>query len=256
VVIGGGLEGIEALGEILRGNAFANLDLTLVEARDRLLPEGPAAVSKRLQAHCTARGVDVLSGDAVAKITAKTVFLNSGRRLPSDLTIWTGGPAPPALLADAGLAAPGAWARVHDTLQHNSFAGVFIAGDSAALSHPLSKQAYHALDMGRQLAANIRRAAGGRRLRAFRPAPKPTLLAFGDIETLLIQGDFAVAGPALAAAKEAVFTAVMTQLDQRAPAARLQALLSRGRNAGRTLLWPALSNADSLLKQTKVVRVT
>ena len=38
----------------------------------------------------------------VRSIESKSVVLRDGRSLPSDLTIWTGGPAPPALLAECG----------------------------------------------------------------------------------------------------------------------------------------------------------
>ncbi|MDP5071328.1 MAG: FAD-dependent oxidoreductase, partial [Congregibacter sp.] len=149
VIIGGGLEGLEGLGEILRRYRHTPLHLSIVEARNALLPAGPGAVQKHLAAHCREWRVECITGDAVARITAKTVHLGSGRKLRSDLTIWTGGPAPPALLAESGLAEPQHWAPVDDTLAHVSYPGIFIAGDAAALQQPISKQAYHALDMGR-----------------------------------------------------------------------------------------------------------
>ena len=55
MIVGGGLEGIEALGEILRAHRGVCPDITLVEARDRLLPEAPAA----LDAHVRATAVTV-----------------------------------------------------------------------------------------------------------------------------------------------------------------------------------------------------
>ena len=252
LIVGAGLEGIEALGEVLRGYRDTALHITLVEARPALLPEMPAAVGRHIASLCEHWAVECITGDPVTKITPKTVLLRSGRRLRSDATIWTGGPTPPALLASAGLAPEGAWAPVSANLEHRDFRDVFIAGDAARTQTAISKQAYHALDMGRCVALNIQRRSGGRRLRAYRPSTKPTLLAFGDLDTVLIAEQGALAGPALAAAKETVFTGVMTQLDPRPARERLGAVLQRGRAATRELLWPTVQNWARLRRQAQL----
>jgi len=141
-------------------------------------------------------------------------------------------------------------------LTHPEFGQVFLAGDAAQLESGISKQAYHALDMGRCIAGNIERFAKGKSLRPYKPAPKPTLVAFGDIDTLLLSGRVNLAGPSLAAAKEAVFTAVMTQLDLRTPRDKLAAVLGRSRQAHEQLLWPTLRNWRELRQQAKVQKLS
>jgi NADH dehydrogenase len=255
VVVGGGLEGIEALGEVLRRYRGRLHDVSIVEARERLVPGSVAAVHEHLHALCREHDVDVVTGDPVARVTAKTVFLVSGRRLRSDLTIWTGGPAAPALLSESGLAPPGSWAPVRETLEHRDYERVFVAGDAAELPSPLGKQAYHALDMGSCVAGNIGRAERGRPLRAFRPAPKPTLMTFGDLDTLLISDRITLAGPALAAGKEAVYAAVLAGLDRRPIPHRATAMLARGRRATQRLLWPALADLPGLRRRARLRRL-
>ncbi|WOJ97179.1 FAD-dependent oxidoreductase [Congregibacter brevis] len=252
VIIGGGLEGIEALGEVLRRYRQQSLDISLVEARPRLLPEGPQAVGELIARHSSEWNVNLVTADPVQRITPKTVQLSSGRKLRSDLTIWTGGPAPPSLLAESGLAEPKAWAPVDENLTHPGYSKVFVAGDAAELANPINKQAYHALDMGRCIAENIKRCENKKSLRRYKPSDKPTLLAFGDLDSVLISDRLTLAGPPLAAAKEAVFAAVMAQLDVRAPGVKLDAALGRGKQATEQLLWPTLSNWRALKKQTKV----
>ncbi|MFK8043561.1 NAD(P)/FAD-dependent oxidoreductase [Congregibacter sp.] len=256
VIIGGGLEGIEALGEVLRRYRQQSLDISLVEARPRLLPEGPQAVGELIARHSSECNVDLVTSDPVQRITPKTVQLSSGRKLRSDLTIWTGGPAPPSLLAESGLAEPKAWAPVDSTLAHPGYSKVFVAGDAAELAKPISKQAYHALDMGRCIAENIKRSENKKSLRRYKPTDKPTLLAFGDLDSVLISDRLTLAGPPLAAAKETVFAAVMAQLDVRAPRVKLDAALGRGKQAAEQLLWPSLSNWRALKKQTKVRKLS
>jgi NADH dehydrogenase len=248
VIVGGGLEGIEALGEVLRRFRGRLGGITLVEARDQLLPGSVRGADRHLRERCLEQGVEIITGDAVARITAKTVFLKSGRKLRSDATIWTGGPAPSPILADSKLARPGHWVPVGQTLEHAKFDDVFVIGDAAELPQPLRKQAYHALDMGTCAAGNIERRHRGRRLRSFRPSPKPTLVSFGDVDTLLLSQRLNLAGPGLAAGKEAVYAAVMAALDQRTLRDRAGAALARGSSATRNLLWPAIRDLRSVTR--------
>jgi NADH dehydrogenase FAD-containing subunit len=246
VVVGSGLAGIEALGEILRLPWRGHRDIHLVEAAPRLLPSGPPRVSTFLRTRLEAQGVQLHLADAVQRISAKTVWLKSGKRLRSDATLWTAGPAPGPVLATSGLAGPGEWMRVNRDLSAQGVTGVYAAGDIAELPTALTRQAYHALDMGTAAAQNIARDARGLAGRPFRPVPRPTLLAFGDMGCILIAGQKAVFSPALGAAKEGVYAAVMAKLDQRKLAPRLSGALSRAQgSAGQ--LWP-------LLKPTELLR--
>ncbi|MEM9174716.1 MAG: FAD-dependent oxidoreductase, partial [Myxococcota bacterium] len=209
VIVGGGLEGVEALGEILRRPDAANLHVTLVEAGPRLLAEAPASLDRHVRALCADDAVVFETNAPVARIEADAVVLADGRTRPTDLTIWTGGPAPPDLLAASRLAPADAWAAVDRTLQSKDHPEIFVAGDAAELPTPLARQGYHALDMGRCAAANAMRQRDDRPLRAFRPSEKPMLIAFGDRSTFLVAGKRVLAGLPLASAKEAVFEVVL-----------------------------------------------
>ncbi len=252
VIVGGGLEGLEALGEILRRYRESRLQVTLVEARERLLPEAPASLDRHVRALCAEFPVEFLMGAPVLRVEPDAVVLGGGRSLPSDLTIWTGGPAPSPLLTESGLAPRGAWAPVDACLQSKHYPEVFVAGDAAELPTALPKQAYHGIDMGTCAARNVERYLADRSLQGFRPAPKPTLLSFGDLTCFAVVGGRAVAGPPLAAAKEAVFELVMAQLDLQPWWRRLPSALVRADQAARALLWPTLSSFDALRRQAQI----
>lgn len=249
IVVGGGLEGIEALGEILRRYRHSAISTTLVEARPRLLPEAPAALDGYLRALCAELPVNFRCGTPVRRINKREVVLTDGIRLPSDLTIWTGGPAPPPLLAASDLADKGAWATVDASLRSSRSRHVFVVGDSAALPWDQVRQAYHALDMGRCAAGNLHRLARGRSPLRYRPSNKPMLVAFGDLSCMLVAGRLAVAGPALSTGKEAVYELVMAQYDRRPMPRRIAAMLARGQRAGRELVWPTLRSVEALRRQ-------
>jgi NADH dehydrogenase len=253
VVVGGGLAGVEALGEILRGYRHSGLNLTLVEAQDRVLPQAPAALDRHIREVCSDLPVTLRCGSPVGRLKADTVTLADGGTLPSDLTIWTGGPAPPSLLAQSGLAGPGGWAPVDKNLRSTLHEGVYIPGDAAQLPRPQPRQAYHALDMGVCVARNLERSARGRRLASYRPAAKPVLVSFGDLSSILIVGDCALAGPALGAGKEMIFELVMAQLDKRHGTRPLIAALGRGDRAFRRLLWPTVTSLTALRRQADLM---
>jgi NADH dehydrogenase len=238
VIVGGGLEGVEALGEILRRYRHReSLEVTLVEAGPKLLGGQAPSVDAAIRRHCANFRVQLRFGSRVAAVTAKRVRLENGESLRSDLTIWTGGVAPPPLIGASRLARTRReWAPVTPSLQSRRFDNVFVVGDAAALPRPLGKQAYYAIQMGERVADNVLRWLDGRPLRVFRPSPKPTLVAFGDLDTFLIAGRRVVASPSLAAAKEGVYQVTMAQIDPprgseslRGLSRRLQGLLIFGR---------------------------
>ena len=66
--------------------------------------------------------------------------------------------------------------------------------------------------MGAMAAANVVRWLEGRTLKPFKPAPKPVLIAFGDLQTYLVAGRTVLASRLLAGAKEGVYQLAMAQM--------------------------------------------
>jgi NADH dehydrogenase FAD-containing subunit len=214
VIAGGGISGIEALGEILRRHRDdAGLSVEVVEAGVRLLPGLPSALDADLRRLCEPYAVKFRTATTIARVSPKGVRLADGARLRSELTLWTAGLAPPPLLRESGLARPPqVWAPVHPTLQSRHADSVFVVGDAAQLPKAVRKQAYNAIDMGALAAANVARFLDGRALKPFKPAPKPVLIAFGDLQTYLVAGRTVLASRGLAAAKEGVYQVFMSQM--------------------------------------------
>jgi len=238
VIVGGGLEGVEALGEILRAyRHIPGLTVHLVEGGNTLLPGGSTALGGEILRKCQDFPVSFHLGDRVKAVTRTRVRLASGASLKSDLTLWTGGAAPSPLLYESGLSVnTDSWAAVEPSLQSSSFDNIFVIGDAAELPTRVSKQAYHALEMGSHAAKNVK---------AFLPGPEISLISLGDIDTYLVVGQRVFAGPALAPAKELIFQANMARLDPplRIPAAiELQARYWQGiRELIVPLFWPPSS---------------
>jgi NADH dehydrogenase FAD-containing subunit len=259
VIAGGGISGIEALGEILRRHRDdASLSIELVEAGSRLLPGLPPALDADIRRLCEPYAVKVRTGTTIARVSAKGVLLADGTRLRSALTLWTAGLAAPPLLRESGLAPPPqVWADVHPTLQSRYFDNLFVVGDAAQPPKPVGKQAYNAIDMGALAAANASRWLAQRPLKPFKPAPKPVLVAFGNLQTYLVAGRRVLASRMLAGAKEGVYQVFMAQMAPTGVLAGLPAAAGRLWQAWRELALPQLlSLADfKTLPDLRVVRL-
>ena len=214
-IIGGGLEGVEVLGEILRTyKTMRNISLTLIASSSRLLVIAPEAVANRLQHYCNISGVNLHLKRKVTEVYPERVVLDNKETIDLDVIIWTGGGIAPSLLYNSGLAKDEkSWVSVNEYLESTNFENVFIVGDAAVLPEPVEKQAYHALDMGKLAAENIIRLTNDLPKQPFKPTIKPFLLTFGHIDTFMIFGEKVVSGPSLSIAKELLYQMIMRQLE-------------------------------------------
>jgi NADH dehydrogenase FAD-containing subunit len=250
-IVGGGLEGVEALGEILRGfgRHRSALDIHLVDPAPRLLPDTPEKVHRSIRAACRDYSVKFHHRSLVTAVEAETVVLDDGRRLPSALTIWTGGVTPGPDLHRWGLTEQaGQWAPVSATLLSRFHDNVLVIGDAADTGQALSKQAYHAMQMGDLAGQNVEALLAGRPLKPFEPAPKPQLITFGHLDCFLLFDRMVVAGMVLAQLKEAIYQVNMARLN---PPSRLSPALAFYQRLYKGFwrsLWPNVTNLSSLLK--------
>lgn len=214
-IVGGGLEGVESLGEILRRyRDTADLTVHIIESSDQLLRGLPDELGAAVERNCANYPVHIHTGTRVKAVTEDAVELTSGEILPADITIWTGGATAPAILAESGLAPQAdCWAPTRATLQSDEFDHVFLVGDAAELPEPLIKQAYYATEMGECAADNIERFLAEESLEEFEPPTNLSLISFGDLDTYLVYGDTVAAGTALAPLKELIYQINMARYE-------------------------------------------
>ncbi len=244
VIVGGGVSGMEALGEILRRRAYGDeFNIHVIEREPRILEQQPESLASDAALRFAPYPVTLHTDAAVRHVDSRSVTLESGEKLTADLCIWSAGMTLPGFLRDAGLNdADHEWLPVDGTLRSCYADNIFIAGDCADLPEPVRKQAYHAMAMGEVAGDNISRLLRNRPLRRFRPAPMPMLISFGDITTWLVAGEYAVASPLLAAAKESVYQATMARLASPRDPLRYSAdVVDRAIMATRQLLLPQLT---------------
>ncbi|MBF0103503.1 MAG: FAD-dependent oxidoreductase [Desulfobacterales bacterium] len=248
VIVGSGMEGIEAMGEILRKyRDNKSVEVHMVEQADRVFPQGPDEIGKELKRLCIPYSVFWHTGKRVIAVEPNHVVLDSNQTLPSDLTLWSAGIQASNLIFDSGLSnTANGWARVSNTLQSMYHNDIFAIGNACELPNPVSKQAYHAMEMGECAANNIGLYLNDKELIDVKLSNKPKLLSFGDIDTFLIAGKTVIAGSMIAAAKESVYQYVMNHYDSEWAIAKWLHICQRAYRGAYQLGWQTFGSLEAI----------
>jgi NADH dehydrogenase len=193
VIVGGGPTGVEmagALAEISRqalSREFHHIDPThariiLIEGETRVLPPYPEDLSARARVQLERLGVDVWTGARVTGVDAAGVDLGAERILARTV-VWAAGVSASPLPKGLGLPLDRAGrVRVNPDLTVPDRDDVFVIGDLAAIQQdgrPVPGVAPAAIQMGRHVAANIRRAITGQPRQPFRYRDKGSFATIG-----------------------------------------------------------------------------
>jgi NADH:quinone reductase (non-electrogenic) len=153
-VVGAGLTGIETASEMAEQGRAVTL-VCGAQLAPSLSEPGRRSIGKWLSRH----GVTVLDGpgSTVVEVSSGSVLLDCGRRLLSQVTIWTAGFGVPDLAAASGLSTDGLGRLLTDeTLTSVDDPRIVAAGDCAAPSgQPLRMSCQAAGPLGAQAANTV-----------------------------------------------------------------------------------------------------
>jgi NADH dehydrogenase len=195
VVVGGGFSGVEVTGEIadlLRessrffgGLRAGDVRVTLLEGRDRILPELPASLSAFARRKMSQRGIDVRVGAAAQAVTETGVRLKDGTEIEAATVVCTIGTTVNPLLAAAGLPLVRNRLRTAPDMRVEGQDSVWALGDCAAVPNAhdgsvCAPTAQIAVRQAKQLARNVVAAVGGRPTRPFSYRPLGMLASIGN----------------------------------------------------------------------------
>jgi NADH dehydrogenase len=150
-IAGAGISGIEAsaeLGYAMREEAErlgidpSALRIYLVNAHERLFPQGPAKVGRKLEAALSDCNVTVLHRRKALHEQDGRVTLSDGETLPAGLCVWTLGLLPNPMLRTFGLPLTSCGQVVVDaSYRVQDASGVYSIGDCAQVIDPASGRA-------------------------------------------------------------------------------------------------------------------
>ena len=199
-VVGGGAGGVElALSAQYRLSRLCGaLSVTLV-TRDGLLPSHNARVRRRFERILAQRGIAMAANCAVLAVEPGVLICGDGRRIEFDEGLWVTEAGAAPWLSETGLALDErGFLAVDECLRAPGEPRIFAAGDVATmLGHAREKAGVYAVRHGPPLAANLRRALAGRRLRRAVPQARAlALIGTGDRHAVASRGPFAAYGRA------------------------------------------------------------
>lgn len=193
VIGGGGLTGVELVGEIVDnfpqiakkyGVDFSELKIKLIEAMPKILPVLPDTLIARAMESLTKRGVEFLINVAVTAVNGNEIELKDGSKVVANTFVWTGGVAALPIVEQAGLECDRGKAAVNEFLQSKSHPDVFVAGDSALAfppegGRPYAPTAQNAWQMGEVVGYNLFALFNGKPMDVFTPVNSGTLASLG-----------------------------------------------------------------------------
>lgn len=192
VVGGGGLTGIELIGEIAdmlpkwcdaKGVDRSEISLYNIEAGPSILAGFPVELVDRAKASLTKRGVNLIMGVAVTEVKGNTVMLKDGSTIETNTFVWTGGVTGNPVVANCGIEVNRGRASVNEFLQSTTHPDVFLAGDNAVVmgpeGRPYPPSAQIAWQMGELIGYNLHAYGKGIPMKAFEFVNSGVLASLG-----------------------------------------------------------------------------
>ena len=197
VIVGAGATGVELAAELHnttrelaaygldRINPDRDIQISLIEASDRVLPALPPKLSQAVDVELRKLRVHVYTGERVTEVTSKGVYTHSGRFIPSALVVWAAGIKAPNILSEMdGLEVN----RINQllvtrTLQTTLDDNIFAFGDCAACpwpghTEPVPPRAQAAHQQASMLLKSMKRRITGK------PLPEYTYRDYGSLVNL------------------------------------------------------------------------
>ncbi|EGL15579.1 MULTISPECIES: NAD(P)/FAD-dependent oxidoreductase [Paenibacillus] len=193
VVGGGGLTGIELVGELAdmlpglcrsKGVDFNDISLYCVEAAPSILMGFHPELIERATTSLQKRGVTFLTGVAITEMQESVVSLKDGSTIETSTLVWTGGVQGTPVVANSGIEVNRGRATVNEFMQSTSHPDVFLAGDCAVVfpagaERPYPPTAQLAWQMGEVVGYNLFAAQKGAPMDVFTPVFSGTLGSLG-----------------------------------------------------------------------------
>jgi NADH dehydrogenase len=193
VVVGGGPTGVEmagALAELIRGplkgdhaEAAANINISLIEAGDRLLPALHPSLSDRTFRDLEKIGVHVLTNTAVAEVAPRIIKFKDGTQIGAEITIWAAGVRGVPVLEELNIPLNRGRIDSEQTLQVKNYPYIWAIGDNSGSVDENGKHypmiAPVALQQAKFVAQQISQLAQGKDLKNFKYRDKGAMATIG-----------------------------------------------------------------------------
>lgn len=187
-IVGGGAAGYE-VALAIRAALGPQAKIHLVERGPRLLAEYPERFREKALAVLARKRIEAVTGEGVDRVLPDRVVLDSGREIPSDLTVWLTGAIAWPLFRNAGLPLDDrGFLLLDDSLRSIRDSKIFAAGDCGTMMHfpQTPKAGVYAVRQAPILWQGLRAALRGEESPRYRPQEGfLSILNLGDGRALM-----------------------------------------------------------------------
>jgi len=193
IVAGGGLTGVELMGELAESREQLARDfdlrpqdikLYLIEGSHGLLHGLDPWLAGQADRYLKEKQVECLANSRITESLSDGVVLSDGTKIKAGVVIWTGGVRGNMLVEESGLEVNREGrAVVNEILQPKGYDNIFILGDCAAAvgqdGRTLPPTAQLAVQQGEWMAAALHSLVKDRKINPYRPRIEGILLSIG-----------------------------------------------------------------------------
>jgi NADH dehydrogenase len=195
VVVGGGFSGVEVGGEVsdlltascrfYKTIRPADVRVTLLEARERILPELPESLAQFAHRKMSGQAIDIRVGAMAQAVTEEGVRLKDGTAIEAGTVICTIGTTASPLITSLGLPLAGNRIKTKSDMRAEGQDNVWSLGDCALVPNaydqkPSPPTAQFALRQAKQLSQNLIRAIQGQPTQPFTYKPLGMFASIGN----------------------------------------------------------------------------
>lgn len=200
-IVGAGATGVELAAELcnaverlekfgIKAIHPSSLQVTLIEATDRILPALPESLAAKAEQVLKEHGVDIRTQTMIKDVQAQQL-ITADQTLQADLLVWAAGVKAPKFLSELGLPTN----RIHQieidaNLQVKGESAIFAIGDCASLiqgageqARPVPSLAQAAHQMAATCATNLQALMDGQPLTSFQYHDHGSLLSLSRFQT-------------------------------------------------------------------------
>jgi len=199
LIVGGGLIGTEVAAEIA---SKTEKDVTLVHSHRRLIERNPKMASFFAEKYLRSKGVRLIFNEKVVDREGKEYVTSEGRRINSDVCIWSTGLSFDRSLfrgfEDSCFTGKNTL-KVNEHLHLIDHPDIFVGGDIAGMDE--EKTGHNADSHSKVIADNVIRSSESLSLKRYTNVKIPLFISLGDVNGLISFNPLAIPGPVPAVVK-------------------------------------------------------
>lgn len=193
LVIGGGLIGVEAVGEII--HKWPEKKVTIVHSKNRLIERNPKHASDFVKKFFEKQNVEIIFNERVVKHTSNLFITDKNREIKADMAIWSAGIKCDTSFMNGfkeSIFTKKDFLKVDRCLRLDGFNSIFVGGDIAGIIE--EKTAQNSERHAKLIANNIKKSIKNKNLSKYYILKGPLSISLGKRKGIFVFRNYSFSG--------------------------------------------------------------